>query len=148
MARNVSGRTRPGDEPGTALPSPRRARALAPGTSPPREVTRRWNLLPRKGDAVRDGTPRLSFDSLLFDRIWSFLSRDEDPDGPINTDRPTFTPATTVVPAGRLQFESGFTFDYQQGTKSRTTAYDFPELAMRLGLTERVEFRTFWFGQT
>ena len=33
-------------------------------------------------------------------------------------------------------------------SKTRTTAYDFPELAMRLGLMDRVEFRTFWFGQT
>ncbi len=84
----------------------------------------------------------------LLDRLLSILSQEEDPDGPINTDRPTFTPATTVVPPGRLQFESGFTFDYQQGSSSRTTAYDFPELAMRLGLAKRVEFRTYWFGQT
>ena len=26
--------------------------------------------------------------------------------------------------------------------------YDFPELAMRYGLTNRIEFRTFWLGQT
>jgi hypothetical protein len=84
----------------------------------------------------------------LLDRLLSILSQEEDPDGPISTDRPTFTPANTVVPPGRLQFESGFTFDYQQGSGSRTTAYDFPELAMRLGLAKRVEFRTFWFGQT
>jgi hypothetical protein len=99
-------------------------------------------------DSLPDGAARISFGSMLFERIWSTLSRDEDPDGPINTDRPTFTPANTVVPAGRLQFESGFTIDYQQGSKTRTTAYDFPELAMRLGLMDRVEFRTFWFGQT
>ncbi len=91
---------------------------------------------------------QLSFQSALFDRLWTTLSQDEDPDGPINTDRPTFTPANTVVPVGRLQFESGFTYDYRQTSKSRTSAYDFPELAMRLGLAKRVEFRTFWFGQT
>ncbi len=95
-----------------------------------------------------EGAPRASFGSFLIDRIWSTLSQEEDPDGPINTDRPTFTPANTVVPRGRLQFESGFTFDYQQPTKTRVTAYDFPELAMRLGVADRVEFRTFWFGQT
>ncbi len=90
----------------------------------------------------------MTFRSGVFDRFWSIFSQEEDPDGPINTDRPTFTPANTVVPPGRLQFESGFTFDYQQAASSRTTAYDFPELAMRFGLAKRVEFRTFWFGQT
>ena len=99
------------------------------------------------------GSPVLDDEALtvrsgVFDRFWSIFSQEEDPDGPINTDRPTFTPANTVVPPGRLQFESGFTFDYQQSPTSRTTAYDFPELAMRVGLAKRVEFRTFWFGQT
>jgi hypothetical protein len=85
---------------------------------------------------------------LLFDRLLSPLSQDEDPDGAIDTDRPTFTPAHTVVPVRRLQFESGFTFDVQHSPNSRVTTYDFPELAMRFGLADRVEFRTFWFGQT
>ena len=92
--------------------------------------------------------PNARAQSSFLDRLWSSLAQEEDPDGPINTDRPTFTPANTVVPPGRLQFESGFTFDYQQTTSSRTTAYDFPELAMRWGVAKRVEFRTFWFGQT
>jgi hypothetical protein len=86
--------------------------------------------------------------SSLLDRFLAPLSQREDPDGAIDTDRPTFTPAHTVVPVGRVQFESGFTFDYQRSTSTRTTAYDFPEIAMRLGLADRVEFRTFWFGQT
>ncbi len=100
------------------------------------------------GSSDRSERQGTTFESALFDRLWRAVSQDEDPDGPINTDRPTFTPANTVVPVGRLQFESGFTFDYQQTSKTRTTAYDFPELAMRLGLADRVEFRTFWFGQT
>jgi Putative MetA-pathway of phenol degradation len=76
------------------------------------------------------------------------LSQQEDRDGPINTDRPTFTPANTVVPPGRLQFESGFTFNRQQTGTTRSNVYDFPELAVRYGLMDRVEFRTFWLGQT
>ena len=82
------------------------------------------------------------------DRIWATLSQEDDPDGPINTDRPTFTPANTTVPRGRLQFESGFTFNNQPASGARTTLYDLPELAMRYGITKRVEFRTFWQGQT
>ena len=46
----------------------------------------------------------------LLDRFRRTFSQQEDPDGPINTDRPTFTPANTVVPRGRLQFESGWTY--------------------------------------
>ena len=88
------------------------------------------------------GSPELG----LFDRVSRTLSQQEDPDGPINTDRPTFTPANTVVPPGRLQFESGFTFTYERTANTRSTAYDFPELAMRYGLYDRVEFRTFWTG--
>ncbi len=84
--------------------------------------------------------------------VWAWLaaslSQEDDVDGPINTDRPTFTPANTVVPPGRLQFESGFTFNAQHSNGSRSYIYDLPELAMRYGLMNRVEFRTFWLGDT
>jgi hypothetical protein len=76
------------------------------------------------------------------------FSQEADRDGPINTDRPTFTPANTVVPLGRVQFESGFTFNQTQAGPSRSAVYDFPELAVRIGIMDRVEFRTFWLGQT
>ena len=97
--------------------------------------------------ALSDGIG-VTLDSKLFDRLWSTLSQEEDPDGPINTDRPTFTPANTVVPPGRLQFESGFTFNSEQTARTRTQVYNFPELAMRYGLADRLEFRTYWVGQT
>jgi len=84
----------------------------------------------------------------LLDRLYATLSQQEDPDGPISTDRPTFTPANTVVPPGRLQFESGFTFNSEKTAATRSALYDFPELAMRYGLMNRVEFRTDWLGQT
>jgi hypothetical protein len=99
-------------------------------------------------DEIPSDAPGLTLQSALIDRILSPLSQADDPDGQINTDRPTFTPANTVVPKGRLQFESGFTFDYQQTRTTRSPAYDFPELAMRVGIAKRVEFRTFWLGQT
>jgi hypothetical protein len=84
----------------------------------------------------------------LLDWLSGPLSQEKDSDSQINTDRPTFTPANTVVPRGRLQFESGFTFNRQQVGTIRSNLYDFPELAMRFGLMDRVEFRTFWLGQT
>jgi Putative MetA-pathway of phenol degradation len=87
-------------------------------------------------------------DMTLTERLQAVFSQADDPDGPINTDRPTFTPANTVVPLGRLQFESGFTFNYQPAGRVQTTVYDLPELAMRYGIFERAEFRTFWLGES
>jgi hypothetical protein len=84
----------------------------------------------------------------LLDRFRATMSQQEDPDGPIDTDRPTFTPAHTVVPPGRLQFESGFTFDRRVTATTGSSVYDFPELAVRYGLMRRVELRTFWLGET
>jgi hypothetical protein len=78
----------------------------------------------------------------LLDRLLRVVSQEEDPDGPINTDRPTFTPANTVVPRGRLQFESGWTFNGEKTSQTRADVYDFPELGIRYGLMNRVEFRT------
>jgi hypothetical protein len=82
------------------------------------------------------------------ERLEAVISQEGDPDGPINTDRPTFTPANTVVPRGRLQIESGWTYNYLHSGKTRDDVYDFPELAFRYGLTKYLEFRTFWQGQT
>jgi hypothetical protein len=83
----------------------------------------------------------------VLERVWAALSQEEDPDGPISTDRPTFTPANTVVPRGRLQFESGFTFNATRTATTHSNIYDLPELSMRYGLWKRVEFRTFWLGE-
>jgi hypothetical protein len=84
----------------------------------------------------------------LMDRLLRVLSQEEDPDGPINTDRPTFTPSHVVVPKGRLQFESGWTFSFEKSAQMRAYLYDFPELAARYGLTKFLEFRMFWSGET
>ncbi len=83
----------------------------------------------------------------LWKRLLVPLSHEDDPDGPINTDRPTFTPANTVVPNGRFQVESGYTYTHDLTRSSRTDIHDFPELAVRVGIADRVEFRTFWLGQ-
>jgi hypothetical protein len=97
---------------------------------------------------AQSGNTPGSTERRVLDWLWTSLSQEDDPDGPINTDRPTFTPANTVVPRGRLQFESGFTFNNEVTAATRSAAYDFPELAMRYGLTNRIEFRTYWLGQT
>lgn len=84
----------------------------------------------------------------LCERLLGPFSTAKDPDGPINTDRPTFTPANTVVPNGRLQIESGYTFTHDLTATTRRNAHNFPELSVRVGLSERVELRTYWLGPT
>jgi hypothetical protein len=58
-------------------------------------------------------------------------------DGPIETDRPDFTEAATVVPRGRLQIESGFTALRQRGARS----VGLPETLFRGGVDGRWEWR-------
>src|SRR5262245_18472084 len=59
----------------------------------------------------------------------------------IETDRDSFTPATTTAPRGRWIVESAYSF-----LDNRRTAetHSFPELVMRYGLTERLELRLGW----
>jgi hypothetical protein len=98
------------------------------------------------GDSTRPDGDSPEHD--LLTRFRSPLLRDDDPDGPINTDRPTFTPSKLTVPRGRLQFESGFTFNHELSPAIRSSLYDIPELAVRFGLASRVELRALWTGQT
>jgi hypothetical protein len=100
------------------------------------------------GGSPSSDKPTSRRDMTIPERLRAMFSQADDPDGPINTDRPTFTPANTVVPVGRLQIESGFTFNYEPAGRVQSTVYDFPELAVRYGIFERAEFRTFWLGQT
>jgi len=48
----------------------------------------------------------------------------------ISTDRPSVANSSSVVPAGSLQIENGFTVSQGQGT----TTYDLPETRLRFGL--------------
>ncbi len=83
----------------------------------------------------------------LSDRLaWPFTGTD-DADGPINTDRPTFTPSNVTVPKGRWQIETGYTFAYQLTTTTRNFDHDFPEFSNRIGIADGVELRLIWLGQ-
>ena len=59
----------------------------------------------------------------------------------IETDRDSFTPATTVAGKGRLILESAYTF-----TDNREVAetHSFPEFLARYGVGERIELRLGW----
>ncbi len=59
----------------------------------------------------------------------------------LETDRDSFTPATTVVGDRRWLLESSYSF-----IDNRTTAesHSFPEILTRYGVTDRIEFRFGW----
>ncbi len=106
------------------------------------------------GDSVADWSPG-AFDQMgHLDRSWpgwtarllSPLNDVEDPDGAIDTDRPSFTPTTGLVPVGRAQIESGYTFVTDESSSERSFTHVFPESALRIGLAPRGELRLFWPG--
>lgn len=56
---------------------------------------------------------------------------------PISTDRPSFTDGTGIIPQGRWQIETGYTF----AKAGRAEFQSIGELLLRLPLQERVELR-------
>jgi hypothetical protein len=66
----------------------------------------------------------------------------EDPfEDHLETDRDSFTPATTTAPVGRWIGESSYSFIDNRHTFDTNS---FPELFLRYGLTERFELRIGW----
>lgn len=59
----------------------------------------------------------------------------------IETDRDSFTPATTTVGVGRWIAESAYSFI---DNRHAPDTHSFPELVLRYGLTERFELRLGW----
>src|SRR5215831_18645405 len=62
-------------------------------------------------------------------------------EGEIETDRDSFTPATTTAGRGRLIFESAYSFLDNRAVKE---THSFPETVFRYGLTDRLELRLGW----
>ena len=56
----------------------------------------------------------------------------------LDTDRDAFTPATRPVTVGRVVTEASYSFIDNRGTPATNS---FPELLVRLGATERFEWR-------
>lgn len=59
----------------------------------------------------------------------------------IETDRDSFTPATTTVGRRRSILESAYSFSDNRGIKE---SHSFPETILRYGLTQRIELRLGW----
>lgn len=65
----------------------------------------------------------------------------EEAEEPLETDRDSFTPATTVVGRGRVLAEASYSFI--DGRRGETT-HSYPELLTRIGLSRNLEFRIGW----
>ncbi len=64
-------------------------------------------------------------------------------EGPISTDRPTFSLGASTMPPGRVQIETGYTFSFENAHPDVRT-HSGPEALWRLGLIDHVEFRVEW----
>ncbi len=70
------------------------------------------------------------------------FEREESPyDEPIETDRHDFTQSTKTVGRGVLQLEYGFLYAFNDTGEERESSYSTPELVVRYGLTDRIEFQ-------
>src|SRR5687768_11001436 len=92
-------------------------------------------LLPAAQLAAQESSPEPSSEPAQEER-------EKRPEGgEIETDRDSFTPATTTADRGRLIVESAYTFLDNRAVKE---THSFPELVLRYGLTDRVEVRLGW----
>jgi hypothetical protein len=65
---------------------------------------------------------------------------------PLESDRPNFTQGPSTVGYKRLQIESGYTYTQAVGGNAMHDTHDLPEMLVRYGLAERLEFRLSWEG--
>ena len=117
----------------------------APSGAPPLARLGTLTSQPGVGDAVpapdRRGSPVETLEVLTGERsAESGREREGEPDE-IETDRDSFTPATTVVGRGRLVVEYAYSFIDNRGFKE---THSVPELLLRYGVTDRVELRLGW----
>ncbi|MGV3618436.1 MAG: transporter [Fimbriimonas sp.] len=59
------------------------------------------------------------------------------PGFPITTDRPSFSDGTLIVPKGRVNLETGYTYFEAAGARTQT----LPEIILRMPLADRLELR-------
>lgn len=62
----------------------------------------------------------------------------------IETERHDFTQSVTTVGRGVFQAESGYTYFYKHTKDETESSHTFPEMLLRFGLTEDIEFRLRW----
>lgn len=62
----------------------------------------------------------------------------------IETERHDFTQSAVTVGRGIVQFEAGYTYFYNDSPLETESAHTTPELLLRFGLSEDIEFRLRW----
>jgi len=90
-----------------------------------------------------DAGPRLKFwDDLFGSRNHS--SENETCRERIETERHDFTQSTKTVGRGVAQIEAGYSYFYKDEDDEIENSHTTPEMLLRLGLTEDIEFRLRW----
>lgn len=64
----------------------------------------------------------------------------------IGTNRPSFSDSASLVPAGHLQLETGYTFTKRHRAGTATERHAAPEVLARYRLLERLETQVLWGG--
>lgn len=62
----------------------------------------------------------------------------------IETERHDFTQSAVTVGRGVVQLESGYTYFYKDANGETESSHTFPEMLVRVGLSEDIEFRLRW----
>ena len=62
----------------------------------------------------------------------------------IETERHDFTQSAVTVGRHIVQIESGYSYYYKQTPHEKESAHTFPEMLLRIGLSEDIEFRLRW----
>jgi hypothetical protein len=83
---------------------------------------------------------RITFYLLIYAFIFCSPAFATDKDSDIETNRPSFTFSSIVIPKGSLQVESGVQNAWVNGGQD---ILDIPETQVRLGLLEKTEFQMF-----
>lgn len=89
------------------------------------------------------GEPRIKFLDDIFHPFASSAGRDPFEER-IETERHDFTQSTTTVGRGVVQVEGGYSYFYKDHDGEVEHAHTTPEMMMRVGLTDDIEFRLRW----
>ena len=87
--------------------------------------------------------PRLKFTDDLFSLLHAPARRDPYEER-METERHDFTHSAKTVGCGVVQFEAGYTYFYHDQHEEIEQAHTTPEMLVRLGLSDDIEFRVRW----
>ena len=62
----------------------------------------------------------------------------------IETERHDFTQSATTVGRHMMQVETGYSYFYKKTSEETESSHTFPEMLLRVGITEDIEFRLRW----